>query len=124
MSEQQPEALRIADDLKREWSSDALNYDTALDASVELPRLHELNQELLDALKSCVKVLAHGATTPERQAADPLSAMNVGRALIAKAGGVPSRCPLCSYQHGHAIGCENNPVDIALKARASKRGGS
>jgi hypothetical protein len=23
-------------------------------------------------------------------------------------------CPLCGYQHGHAIGCENNPVDIAL----------
>lgn len=124
MSEQQPEALRIADDLKREWSSDALNYDTALDASVELPRLHELNQELLAALASCVKVLAHGATTPERQAADPLSAMNVGRALIARAGGVPSRCPLCGYQHGHAIGCENNPLDIALKARASKRSGS
>jgi hypothetical protein len=29
-------------------------------------------------------------------------------------GGVPVRCPLCSYQHGHAIGCANNPVDIAL----------
>jgi hypothetical protein len=27
-----------------------------------------------------------------------------------------ARCPLCRYQHGHAIGCENNPVDIALKA--------
>lgn len=30
------------------------------------------------------------------------------------ASGVPVRCPLCSYQHGHAIGCANNPVDIAL----------
>ena len=27
-----------------------------------------------------------------------------------------ARCPKCEYQHGHAIGCENNPVDIALKA--------
>ena len=25
------------------------------------------------------------------------------------------RCFLCSYQHGHAIGCANNPVDVALK---------
>ena len=27
-----------------------------------------------------------------------------------------SRCPMCSYQHGHQIGCENNPIDIALRA--------
>ena len=27
------------------------------------------------------------------------------------------RCPECGYQHGHAIGCVNNPVDIALSAR-------
>ena len=26
------------------------------------------------------------------------------------------RCPLCRYDHGHSIGCDNNPVDIALKA--------
>jgi len=29
-----------------------------------------------------------------------------------------SRCPMCFYQHGHQIGCENNPVDIALRASA------
>lgn len=29
------------------------------------------------------------------------------------------RCPLCKYQHGHQIGCENNPVDIALKAQVA-----
>lgn len=28
-----------------------------------------------------------------------------------------SRCSLCRYEHGHAIGCENNPVDIALRAK-------
>ena len=28
------------------------------------------------------------------------------------------RCPLCDYQHGHAIGCKNNPVDIALSKMA------
>lgn len=46
------------------------------------------------------------------------------RAAISGALGVDSRHKLCGYQHGHAIGCENNPVDIALKARASKRSGS
>ena len=29
----------------------------------------------------------------------------------------PTRCNLCGYQYGHCIGCENNPVDIALKAQ-------
>jgi len=28
------------------------------------------------------------------------------------------RCSLCNYQHGHAIGCKNNPVDIALNKMA------
>lgn len=27
----------------------------------------------------------------------------------------PEQCPLCNYDHGHMIGCNNNPVDIALK---------
>ena len=31
-----------------------------------------------------------------------------------------SRCPMCSYQHGHQIGCENNPIDIALLAAAQE----
>ena len=31
-----------------------------------------------------------------------------------------SRCPMCSYQHGHQIGCENNPIDIALRAIAQE----
>lgn len=34
---------------------------------------------------------------------------------------VPIRCPLCEYQHGHKIGCENNPVDIAMLAAAPKK---
>jgi hypothetical protein len=29
------------------------------------------------------------------------------------------RCALCNYQHGHAIGCKNNPVDIALAKLAT-----
>jgi hypothetical protein len=28
------------------------------------------------------------------------------------------RCALCDYQYGHAIGCKNNPVDIALGKKA------
>ena len=28
------------------------------------------------------------------------------------------RCPLCNYQHGHAIGCKKNPMDIALNKMA------
>ena len=30
-------------------------------------------------------------------------------------GAAPTRCPSCNYRHGHRIGCENNPVDIALR---------
>ena len=29
-------------------------------------------------------------------------------------------CLLCNYQHGHAIGCKNNPVDIALNKMAQR----
>lgn len=42
------------------------------------------------------------------------------RAAIASAKG-NTRCPLCRYQHGHAIGCANNPVDQTL---ASVKGGA
>jgi len=33
---------------------------------------------------------------------------------------VEQRCQLCKYEYGHSIGCENNPVDIALKSNAAK----
>lgn len=45
------------------------------------------------------------------------------RAAIAKAEG-DARCPLCGYQHGHAIGCKNNPVDKAIAAMAKSTGGA
>lgn len=39
--------------------------------------------------------------------------------LFLAAGAAPKpRCELCNYQHGHSIGCDNNPVDIALKLAA------
>ena len=45
----------------------------------------------------------------------------VYKAMLASAPPAPQaeRCKVCNYQHGHQIGCENNPVDIALKAQAS-----
>ena len=30
-----------------------------------------------------------------------------------------TRCSTCNYQHGHRIGCKNNPVDISLKAQGA-----
>ena len=47
MTTQQPEALRLAHWLER----DGANCQQHLDAAAELRRLHEVNQELLAALK-------------------------------------------------------------------------
>ena len=52
MSEQ-PEALRLAD------MFEAGNCGYPSRAAAELRRLHEVNQELLEALKSLVQVVAH-----------------------------------------------------------------
>ena len=60
----QPEALRIANALNREWHNDALNYDTALAAADELRRLHAENEanernlcQLTDELAKTVTLL-------------------------------------------------------------------
>lgn len=37
------------------------------------------------------------------------------RAHIELADLESGRCVKCKYQHGHAIGCQNNPVDISLR---------
>lgn len=49
-----------------------------------------------------------------------LSYVDADRTMRTQANSQPApvRCPACSYQHGHAIGCENNPVDISLAAQA------
>lgn len=47
----QPEALLLADALDREWSNDALNYDTAKNAAVELRRLHFQEMALIQWLE-------------------------------------------------------------------------
>jgi hypothetical protein len=46
----QPEALRLADDLQRRFPK------SGKDAAAELRRLHEVNQELLAALKEALDV--------------------------------------------------------------------
>lgn len=58
----------------------------------------------------------------ERRITDLAPTLGMARAVAradleldeARADGVPVPCPLCGYQHGHAIGCANNPVDVAL----------
>ena len=51
----QPAALRLADELDEKPDSDG----HCREAAAELRRLHEVNQELLEALKSLVQVVAH-----------------------------------------------------------------
>ena len=56
MTTEQPNALRLA-----KWLDDMPSSGYALtnQAAAELRRLHEVNQELLEALKSLVQVVAH-----------------------------------------------------------------
>jgi hypothetical protein len=51
MTNTKPEALRLADELESEWFAD---YDIQ-NAAAELRRLHEVNQELLEALKAILE---------------------------------------------------------------------
>ena len=44
-------------------------------------------------------------------------------AAMSMLAAAPLRCHLCDYQHGHKIGCLNNPVDIALRAAAPAKEG-
>jgi len=63
MTDTKPEALRLADELETDWFSD---YDLQ-NASEELRRLHEVNAELLDALKeicNCPQIVDE-ATVPK-----------------------------------------------------------
>jgi len=72
----QPEALRLADIF------DAFDIPLDRDAATELRRLHEVNQELLEALKWAVNCLHFGNDMPE--AVDNL---NKAYQAIAKAEG-------------------------------------
>ena len=52
MSEKQPEALRLAEHLERFRS-----FPDDQAAAAELRRLHEVNQELLEALEAALKLI-------------------------------------------------------------------
>ena len=54
MKTEQPEALRLADALNC-----AYTVDTTQEAAAELRRLHEVNQELLEALKLALGALEY-----------------------------------------------------------------
>jgi hypothetical protein len=62
-------------------------------------------EQALDALESI-------ATSSETR-----DMVNAAIVALREALAQPERCELCNYQHGHQIGCENNPVDIALNAQ-------
>lgn len=57
--QKQPEALRLAECLDREWAGDALTYDTALEAAAELRRLHTELERLTDALRRANGMAEH-----------------------------------------------------------------
>ena len=84
MSTQQPEALRLANDNEicaLAWPKNSIAHKIHQDTAAELRRLHELNQEVLGALKD----LADLYDTDEGCRALP-EYINA-RAAIAKAGG-------------------------------------
>lgn len=80
MSAEQPEALRLAEVLKRECALVASR--DATDASAELRRLHEVNEELLDALQSLIDMDVAYQRGPKVE-----EAVETARAAIAKATG-------------------------------------
>jgi hypothetical protein len=87
----------------------------------EEERLRQANARLLAALEatrlSLVRKCEESRVSFNGEDVDALKLAS--DAIAAK----PARCPLCKYQHGHAIGCDNNPVDIALKASIGARAG-
>jgi len=76
MTNKNPVALRLADELETDWFSD---YDLQ-NASEELRRLHSLNQELLGALKSLIDM-----DVSYQRGEKVVQAVDVAKAAIAKA---------------------------------------
>ena len=54
----------------------------------------------------------------QAHAEEVCSALRQALASAPDANEIAARCEVCNYQHGHQIGCTNNPMDIALKAAA------
>ena len=72
MSEQ-PEALRLAESLLRDWETDNHDYDDMLNAAAELRRLHEVNALLMDALWYSVDNPEFDSAVFDRMTRDALS---------------------------------------------------
>lgn len=53
MTDKQPEALWLADELDKDWSGSTRWQDVQKQAAAELRRLHEVNADLIDALQFC-----------------------------------------------------------------------
>jgi hypothetical protein len=79
----QPEALRLADDLQRRFPK------SGKEAAAELRRLHEVNQELLAALKMAEPLLQAMLNNIVRYLPqyEKMPALDQVRAAIAKAEG-------------------------------------
>jgi hypothetical protein len=76
MTDRQPEALRLADELE----SVTHEYDVDRLAATELRRLHEVNAELLEALKALIDM-----DVAYQRGEKVVQAVQVAKATIAKA---------------------------------------
>ena len=88
MSEKQPEALRLADELDESLPGDLMTTPILEDVSAELRRLHAVNKELLEALnggKDLINVVR--MPNAEYVADAHNAAVEAIRAAIAKAKG-------------------------------------
>jgi hypothetical protein len=82
MTDKQPEALRLADELESEWFAD---YDIQ-NAADELRRLHEVNQVLLEGLKGLDEAYCRsGAPLTKEDRQEDRMRLIKARAAIAKA---------------------------------------
>ena len=80
---EQPESLRLADALEQ----DNRGYEPVTQAAAELRRLHEVNQELLEALNLAADALARSDYI--QMDGDSFDVVDLARAAISKHGGQP-----------------------------------
>lgn len=105
----------VAAELRRlSIDNDALGMHL-LERVLDLFKVETQRDALLEALKIAVRQNEHDMLMTGEE-------LRQAYAAIAKATGGDARCSLCRYEHGHAIGCDNNPVDKALTAIAKVEG--
>ncbi len=82
------------------------------------PDWHEVKEQFF-ATRACAWQAEQDAVLCESRATPGTGSVAIlngaADAIRANAPKLTKRCELCRYDHGHSIGCENNPVDIALK---------